>query len=392
MTVLHVVSNLNLASGGPVTALAGLIQAQKQAGLEVSVACGPTRERQRLTEQIGNWNIPVHELPGHNRPLQRDLKLRRALQSSMRGADILHLHDVWENIQAEASIAARESKTPVIFRTCGMLDRYQLVQKPVKKWLYLRLRLLRELNSATAIHYSTHTERDLTHPPLDLRSRAIIEPNGITLTDFQNRPAPGFLRARFPAIGTRPIVLFLGRLHPKKGLPLLLEASKHSQNLGAVLVIIGSGTAGYEAHLRALTAKFAGGNEVFWGGLWPRADCLKALRDADLFVLPSYQENFGNAVVEAMAMGIPCVVSAGVALASEVEREGAGSICQTDARDVAAHLARWICDPAARLLAGEKARIYALEHFNWDYIAARWNAHYAEMIGTKTLGAKTLEG
>lgn len=382
MTILHVVPDLDLATGGPVTALTGLVHAQKQAGLEVSVACRKTQNPRQLTGQIRDWNIPVHELSSEKRPLQSDLALRAALENLITGADIVHLHGVWENIHAEASIAARQTQTPTIFRTCGMLDRYQLAQKPFKKWLYLRARLLRELNSARAIHYSTPIERDLTHPPLHLRPRAIVEPNGITLGEFQTLPARGFLRELFPAIGARPIVLFLSRLHPKKGVPLLLEAFAQTQNLGAALVLVGGGTPEYEAQLRALAAQSAGAENVFWVGMLPRAECLQALADADLFVLPSYQENFGNAVVEAMAIGVPVVISDQVALYPEVESAGAGSVCQTNAQDVAAHLTRWLSDAPARLDAGQKARAFALERFDWTAIAARWNQHYAQILGT----------
>ena len=106
------------------------------------------------------------------------------------------------------------------------------------------------------------------------------------------------------------------------------------------------------------------------------------LVDADLFALPSYHENFGIAVVEALASGTPVVVSDQVCLHREITRAGVGGVVSTDATALAGELQRWLADDALRQGARDRARSFALERYDWAKIAGRWQNHYAQICGT----------
>src|SRR5207253_7680037 len=131
-------------------------------------------------------------------------------------ADVVHIHGLWEEIQHQAARSSRQSGVPYVFRPCGMLDPWALSQGRWRKRLFMALRLRPDLNSAEALHFTSELERDLTGP-LGLRSKPIVEPNGIRVEEFEDLPPAGQFRERYPPLRDRPLLLFLGRVHLKKG-------------------------------------------------------------------------------------------------------------------------------------------------------------------------------
>ena len=139
-----------------------------------------------------------------------------------------------------------------------MLDPWSLRQSAWKKKLYLALRLRKDLNHASAIHYADEVERDLTRP-LHLTAPTLVEPHVVDLEEFQKLPSRGSFRSRHPLLINRPIVLFMSRVHPKKGLDLLIPAFA-SQRTDAVLVIAGPVEVNYHRD-----AVGVGGQSTAWG-------------------------------------------------------------------------------------------------------------------------------
>ncbi len=304
--------------------------------------------------------------------------LARAVRAAVRGAAVVHVHALWEEVQHQAARAARRLGRPYVVRPCGMLDPWSLGQSSLKKRLYLWWRLRRHLDRAAALHFTTPIERDLT-APLRLGAPAVVEPNGIRPAEFDRLPPRGEFRTRHGIPAGVPVCLFLGRVHPKKGLDLLVPAFAAAGDRGH-LVVAGPDDDGYGREVRAAVERAGLVGRVHFVGMLRGADKLAALADADLFALPSRQENFGNAVVEALAAGLPVVISDQVNLWPEIAAAAVGGVVPLDVAALAAELRRWLDAPDLRAEVAPQARRLVRERFDWAAIAGRWADHYAGMV------------
>lgn len=374
------VSNLDPRSGGPAEALRGLAAAQVGAGLTVRVLA--TRKHGTGTgfaDELRARGVAVQLVGPCYGPLCWRPGLGHAVRDAVRTASVVHIHALWEDVQHQAARAARRLGRPYIIRPCGMLDPWSLSQGRLKKRLYLRWRLRGDLNRASALHFTTPIERDLT-VPLRLSAPALVEPNGVRLDEFVALPPRGGFRTRHGISSAARVCLFLGRLHPKKGLDLLLRAFAGTEP-GCHLIVAGPDPDGYGKALQLEVARLGITNRVHFVGMLQGAEKLGALTDADLFVLPSRQENFGNAVVEALAAGIPVVISDQVNLWPEIKGTGVGGVTALDIPALTAELRSWLSDGPDRPAVAERARALVRERFDWDAIARRWTAHYARLAG-----------
>lgn len=386
MHILHVISGINPESGGPAVALEGLLAAQLRAGLTISLAAthGGVGDLS-MPDRLAASGASAHILGPAQGPRARHPDIPRLLKPLIEQADIVHIHALWESIQHHAAAIARQSSTPYIFRPCGMLDPWSMAQGGWKKRLYLWLRMQRHLDHAAAIHFTTTLERDGSSRTVRLCAPAIVEPNGIDWAQFDPLPEAGCFRKAHPEIGDRPIVLFLGRLHAKKGLDLLLPAFAQIANTQAMLVLAGPDDGGYIKEVRNMIERHHLNDRVIETGMLPGRDRIEALVDADMFVLPSYQENFGVAVVEALAAGLPVIISDQVAIHEQITRAQAGQAGQigqvipTEIQPLVAALDRWLGDDSLRHAASAKARDFARSAFDWNAIAENWRQHYQRM-------------
>jgi glycosyltransferase involved in cell wall biosynthesis len=377
--VLHVISTLDLAGGGPPAALAGLTRAQVKAGLKVSVVSSWTgRTHPVLAEQLREAGIDVTLVGPTFGRLQQHPRMHATMDRLVAAADIVHIHALWEEVQHQAARAAQRHGKPYLIRPCGMLDPWSLRQSRLKKKIYMAWRLRQNLQRATAIHFTSQTEAELT-APLALGAPPIIEPNGVSLSEFEELPPPGAFRSRYPQLDGKRMVLFLSRIHHKKGLDLLIPAFAQANVKDAVLVLAGPDHDGYGLTLRSEIVRLGIEDRVIWTGMLYGRDRVAAFADADLFCLPSYQENFGIAVVEALAAGTPVVISDQVNIWQEIQSAAVGGVVpmQTDA--LAAELQRWLQDASLRNAAAAKAAGFVRDRFDWQEIANRWVGRYAEL-------------
>jgi glycosyltransferase involved in cell wall biosynthesis len=382
MHVLHVISGLDHRLGGPVHAILGLGTYQRRLGLDVTVVSAQREgDDEAIADELKQAGVNVVQVGPVRGSLGRHPAMRRVIEEHLAHADVAHLHAVWDDIQHVAAGAAWRSQTPYIIRPCGMLDPWCLAQGRLKKQLYMAVRLRKHLNRAARLHFTTSTERDLVMGPLGLRSTPIVEPNGVDLSEFDSLPAAGTFRAAFPQVGARPIILFLSRLHRKKGLDILIPAFANADVGDAMLVLVGPDDRGYQRTVEELMAAHGVVDRVVLTGLLRGVDRLAALVDASFFVLPSYQENFGVAVVEALAAGLPVVISDQVNIHDEVKAARVGAVTRTDVDDVARALTEWIQNDEMRQAAAARARGFVRERYDWARIAERWAGHYAVITG-----------
>lgn len=379
MNVLHVVSNLDPESGGPVEALRGLANAQVKAGLSVGVlATWKQGADLRFAEELKTSGVHIRLVGPCYGPLCWRWDLARNAYRAVSEFDIIHIHALWEDIQHQAAKSANALDKPYLIRPCGMLDPWSLSQGGWKKSLYLRWRLRRHIDRASSLHFTTDIERDLTKP-LALKSPGIVEPNGIQVHEFRELPERGNIRRKYGIPDEVPVCLFLSRLHPKKGLDLLFPAFA-ALDQPAHLVVAGPASDDYRATLEAEVSRLNLGNRVHFAGMLRGQEKLAAFVDADLFVLPSRQENFGNAVVEALAAGVPVVISDQVNIWPEVRGADVGGVVALEVKAITEELRRWLSDADLRKQTAHRAKAFANERYDWDAIAQRWIKHYAALL------------
>ena len=374
MRVLHVTSSIQASTGGTATAVVGLARAQAAAGLNVTLL---TTERQGVSSQyVDAQGVATRVVAPGTGKLVRHPDLAGAARELVARADVVHVHSLWEEVQHQAARAARAARVPYLITPHGMLTSWSLAQGRLKKQLYMAWRLRAMLRGAALIHYTSEIERADVTASLCSLPQSITEPLGVDLEEYRTLPPRGAFRARHPRLADHPIVLFLGRLHPGKGLEHLLPAMAALRHTDAFLVAVGPDSEGYRAQLEQRARTLGIDGRVLFTGLLQGADKVAALVDADVFCLPSDHENFGVAVIEALAAGTPALVSEHVPVGREIVERGAGAIVPRAAAPLAAELDRWLGDAVLRRTASERGKSLAWEGYDWLQIARRWPEHY----------------
>ena len=332
MRLLHVISSLSPADGGPPEAVRQLVRAYQEIGLEIEVACldNPAKEFLAIIP------CPVHALGSSL--LGRyafSPRLWRWLRDNAPRFDAMIMNGIWTFPGVAVRAVSRRTGKPYGVFIHGALDpwfnrRYPL--KHMKKMLYWPIQHA-VLRDATAVLFTAEVERDLAKTSFRPNTwRSVVIPYGIGDPD-RGEPAEASRRAQvetfyrcFPNLRERRFLLFLGRIHEKKGCDLLLHAfARHATSEPNLdLVIAGPDQVGMQRNLQELSQQLGIAGRVHWPGQINGDMKWGALRACEAFVLPSHQENFGIAVVEALAVGRPVLVSNQVNIWQEIVSDHAG--------------------------------------------------------------------
>ena len=293
--------------------------------------------------------------------------------------DLLHIHALFSYATLPAAFWAKRRGVPYIVRPLGTLNEWGMKnRRPWLKRLSFRLLESRVLEHAALVHYTSDQER-VEAAKLQVPAAAAIIPNA--LPDSLHACPAGRFRARFPQLKRRRVILYLSRLDTKKGLDILLRsfASVRRQVPDASLVIAGTGQAEFVSGLKAEAAALGIESDVLWPGFLADDEKQAALADADLFVLPSYSENFGIAVVEAMAAGLPVVVSQQVGIHHEIAQAQAGLVVSCDAGELAAALVQLLNDSTLGRSMGENGKSLAHQTYSSDAVTRKLIGVYNEI-------------
>ena len=380
MNVLHIASALDRAIGGLITAFEGLAAAQQKAGLKVTLAATHLQgEDMAVVDALESVGVVVRTVGPCKTALRWHPDLPQVIDELVRQTDMVHIHGCWEEIHHVAAKLARRHSIPYVITPHGMLSSWALGKKSLKKKLYMLLRLRRHLGHATAIHYTTELER-LSVAEHNRRAAAIIEPNGIALDVFEELPPAGSFRARHTATQDRKLVVFLGRIFPGKGLEYLVPAMAQVSDPNALLVIGGPDEQGYQAQVEQMIHEHELHDRVLFTGMLQGKALIETLVDADLFCLPSDHENFGLAIVEALAAKNPVIVSDQVAIHPEITQGQVGCVVPCSSNKVAEAISEWLADDELRAAAAQRARPFVWDRYGWSSIAQRWKTHYEEIL------------
>jgi glycosyltransferase involved in cell wall biosynthesis len=379
---VHVIAGLDAAHGGPSYSVPRLCEALAAAGAEpvlLSIAAGRNPPCDTLPRDTLSRGYPdrrfAHDLarvPGL-RALRRSTGFSAALKETAAVADVVHDHGLWLLPNLQAGWAAATAGKPFVVSPRGMLSPAALAFSTAKKRVFWKLLQGPVIRGAACIHATSGQEYDELRA-FGLRHPIAIIPNGIDLPE----PAPDALECT----ARERIVLSLGRLHPKKGLEALLQAWAKVEPVyrGWRLSLIGPGGERYVGELHAMS-RTLGLDRVSFGGPVYGAAKWEAYRAADVFVLPSLNENFGLTVAEALAAGTPVITTTGTPW-GRVETEGCGWWIEPAAEALAATLATAMAMPSPALRAmGIKGRGWMARDFSWERVACGMGDLYSWLVG-----------
>jgi len=392
MRILHVITTLDPRDGGPPVVAERLAAAQASLGHRVGILsyADPAPDAvERVRKSTAN-------VPGFDRVEQfgihpdagmlggfRAPNLRAWLAVNLHDYDYLHLHGVWNPILPHVASAARYLNTPYAVVPHGMLDPWCLTgqgfAKATKKRVALSLIYKRMLNGASFIHVLNADEGRLMSP-LALSPPTVTLPNGVFESEVSPLPPQGSFRATHPELGLDPYILFLSRLHFKKGLDYLADAfaTVLRTHPTARLVIAGPDDgmiAPLTEQLKSLGNAFS--RTHFVGSLYGQ-DKLAAFVDCSVFTLPSRQEGFSMAITEALSCRRPVVISDQCHF-PEVAEARAGYVVPVGAAPTAEALAAALSLSASDAAAmGERGRELIMSRFTWPRIAERTLDAYAK--------------
>jgi len=304
-------------------------------------------------------------------------RLARRLWLEARWAEIVLIHFHYQFASLAAGWISRTRGKPYIIFSHGSLNTHGLrAHSRARKLLYLKL--LEQKNFAKGLFTAYHSAEEMETSYRFGRCRVV--PNGIDPQIFQALPRMNFFRHQHN-LKQDIIYLFLGRIDAGKGLDLLLPAFKKLlQGSGdSHLVLAGANERGYEAQVRHQAEELGLAGRLTLTGLITGQDKLAALQDADVFVLPSRSEGLSIAMLEAMYMGLPVVVTDRVGLWREVEKNRCGLVVPYDESSLAEALKHMAAAPDRREM-GQRARQLVASGYTWDKIARHLAAEIAEAL------------
>ena len=311
------------------------------------------------------------------------------LDALVRRADIVHVHTLWSPLNVAARYACRRHDKPYVLMPHGMLDPYSLSVKALKKSLYMKFFEGRNMACAERMIYTTPEEEKLAALAGLPLPRGEIVPLGARASSTSNDDLQlQFLKSYPQAEGKRRL-LFLGRLHHKKGLDRILSGLQRVRQTipNVLLIVAGTGEAKYEEHLRQLISSLALDDHVVFAGHLDGELKWASFAAAELFLLPSRQENFAITVAEAMQMGVPVVITDKVNTWPYVEQAGAGLVLSE--RDIDTLLPRAIetllTDEVTRSKMSAQGACYARDRLTWHASAQKLLACYDQVLSNRSV-------
>ncbi|MDD4900296.1 MAG: glycosyltransferase [Candidatus Omnitrophica bacterium] len=396
MKVLHVIPSVSLLRGGPSQAVLAMVKALRAHNIEAEIATtdddGPGVLSVALKQRTEYKQVPVWFFHRFSPPLKFVREF--AFSSSLTGwlwkhvcdFDLLHIHSIFSYPSTIAMRIARIKHVPYIIRPAGALERYCLKQKSFKKRIYLSIIEGSNINQSQAIHFTSDQEA-LESSRLGFKAPGIILPHGVSIPNFVP-DARSKLRGLLKLTENEPVILFMSRLHPKKGLEYLIPALASLADMRFTFVIAGSGEPSYELKIEQLLKSYKISERTHRFGFITGEKKDLLLQGSDILVLTSNSENFAVAVFEAMAAGLPVLVSQGVAAANLIKKERCGYVVKLDIANITSAIKTFLHNIEHERAAGQRGKELVLKEFNWDSVAVKLIRAYENIISAKMSNAR----
>ncbi|MCB0207756.1 MAG: glycosyltransferase [Anaerolineae bacterium] len=388
MKILHVIPSIADVRGGTSRAVLDMVRALRQANIDAAIATTNDNGPDLLDVPLRQW-IEIEQVPvqffarfSPAIPAVREFAFSRSfttwLGQHLAEYDLLHVHAIFSYTSTVAMRLARLKGQPYLVSPHGMLADWSLQQGDRKKQLYLKLAERANLNQAQALHFTADLEQQEA-AALNLRPPGFVIPLGLAVPAAIPK-AREALRQHLQLPWDEPIILFMARLHPKKGLDYLISALSNLLDRRFTLVIAGSGAPEYEAEVKRMVVRANLQQRTIMPGFVQGYTKDLLLQGADLLALTSHSENFGIAILEALAAGTPVIVTPGVALAPVIQQNTLGYVTELKQQAIVQTLSHVLNHPHERLAIGQKARQFILENYTWDNIAGKLTTLYQTLL------------
>jgi glycosyltransferase involved in cell wall biosynthesis len=406
MKVLHVLPSISPALGGPTQVALNLVHTLCSIGVDAEIATTnhqlsadyPVNQRIHYpidTDSDQQATVPVWFLP-YDPPELKEFIFSKALTGwlwrHLATYDIVDNHYLFSYAPTCAAAIARCKKVPYTVRTMGQLTPWALTQNRFKKQVYSFLIERHNLNCAAAIHCTATDEaKDLQR--LGIKTPTITLPLGVKppqfLPDAKNK-----LRDRYNIPEQTPIILFLSRLHYKKRPEVLIQAAQQlaAEGQDFHVILAGTGESSYVQTLVQQVNDLKLSEQVTFAGFVAGMDKDLLLQGADIFALPTFSENFGIVLAEAMIAGLPIVTTPGVQISPDILKFKAGLIVEEEPAAFRFALDRLLSSPALRQELGNNGQSLAHQQYAWPKIAVHLASAYRKILEHQSLPQQFPEG
>ena len=355
MKILQIAADVRPDRGGPSRSVSGLCKALSSIGHEVVLYIHDPWGAEKM--DIGGCQLC------HGRPISEVIEGFHP--------DIAHLHGVWIPALHWDAVSLRKKGIPYLIAPRGSLDAWSVRQKWLKKKLALLVYQGRDIRKAVALHVTAKMEEDHCRR-LGFAGPFVTSPNGVNF--------PLSLPKEGKGVGGKRRMLFLSRIHPKKGLLELVRAWALVRHDGWVLEIVGNDSEGYWAEVEKEIARLGVGASIVRTPFQNDGQKWQTYRNADCFVLPTHTENFGIVIAEALYAGIPVITTKGAPW-SCLRGQGCGWWIDLDEKSLVGALSEAMSISAEqRAVMGSKGRDFVLEEFNWSKIAEKLVGDYRILL------------
>ena len=374
MKVLHVIPSVSPIRGGPSQAVVEMVRGLRAQGIEASIVTTNDDGHNVLDVSTSGWisyqGVPVRFFSRFSPNIDGIKEFAFSstfttwLRQNIEEYDLVHIHAIFSYPSTAAMAIARSRKVPYIVRPLGQLCEWSLQQSVLKKRLYLKIIERANLNHSQGLHLTSEQEKKEA-AKLQLTCPSFVIPHGLdfapTLANARQR-----LRVRFNLPEDEKIVLFLSRIHPKKGLNYLIQSLARMTHYPFTFILAGSGDPAYEAEVQRLLQEYGLRTRTILPGFVKGETKSMLLQGADLYALTSHSENFGVSVLEALAAGSPAIVTPGVALSDEIQSCQLGYVSELSVEAITSALENYFANPEAAIRMGKRAQQFTLKNYTWQ--------------------------
>lgn len=385
MKILIVIPAIGTVYGGPSKSVLALAEQLCRLSCHVDIVTTHANGASPLNVPLQTWitgqsyriqYFPYSDIGDY----KLSICLTRWLFQHIPDYDVVHTNAIFSYPVLPAYLACQLHRIPYVVTPHGMLEPWALSYKAQKKFLYYKLLEKPALQEATAIQVLATPEAKNIRS-LGITTPLALVPNGIDRQPFLPLADPELFYQKFPDVRQKTLILFLGRIDPKKGLDLLASAFAkiHAQFPNTHLIVAGPDNIGFLPSVQAYFTQAGCLNAVTFTGMLTGDTKYAALAAASIYVAPSYSEGFSMSVLEGMAAGLACVITAECNF-PEAANAQAAYVVRANADDITKALVNCLSNPLEAKAMGNRARQFVFAHYTWEQIAQKMVKVYTAIV------------